>query len=489
MTLLFGNGENTMEKKYLIGIDGGTQSTKITIFDFYGNIVCEATRSLKPCVSAQVGYSEHPGDDLWDTFLLVCQDILDKFEGDPNEIAGIGLCTIRSCRAFLKDDGTLARPVMSWFDKRAFGPIEAGNDVAFVTTTTGYFTHRLTGNFCDTISNNTEAQWPIDPFTWDWSDDPQKYIDFNISRDRLLTLQMPGSILGYITEEASLQTGFPKGIPVVATANDKAVEALGSGLLNEEKGLVSLGTYIASMVSGSDYLDGSEIFYSNLACMPKRFLYESSGIWRGMWTVSWIINLLGEEVLHKAEAAGLSPEEYMNREAEKIPAGSEGLLTVPEWLMSSFEPHKKGIIMGFDVRHGAAHIYRSIMEGIAMTMKSKYERMCDTVGIHPDRIILSGGGAKSDLFTQIFADVFGVPVVRNEIRGAAGIGSAICAAVATGVYPDFETAVEKMVKIMDVTEPDKKNHQLYKSINDKVFSKISDVNNDLLLELYGILND
>jgi sugar (pentulose or hexulose) kinase len=376
---------------------------------------------------------------------------------------------------------------MSWLDSRAFGPIYAENDVAYVSTTTGYFTKRLTGQCIDTVANNTEAQWPIDPFSWDWSDDPQKFIQFRISRNRLFALQLPGTILGTITKEAARETGLLEGIPVVATANDKAVEALGSGLLDSGKGLVSLGTYIASMVSGTEYMEGCSAFYTNLSCVPKRYLYESDGIWRGMWTVSWLADTLGDEIKQKAAALGIAPEEFMNREAAMVPAGSDGLLTVPEWLMPSYEPHKRGMMIGFDVRHTRAHMYRSLLEGIAMTMKSKFDEMCSITGAHPKELILSGGGSNSTLFCQIFADVFGMRVIRNEINGAAGLGAAICAAVATGVWKSFDQAVEKMVKVRDTFEPDAQNHQLYTKINTEVFSKLSSVNDELLQKLYTII--
>jgi sugar (pentulose or hexulose) kinase len=476
-----------MSKKYLIGIDGGTQSTKITIFDLKGNVICEAKRPLKPCVARKVGYAEHPGDDLWETFVLVCRDLLKKFTGDLKEIAGIGLCTIRSCRTFLREDGTLARPVMSWLDSRCYGPIDAGNDVSYVSTTTGYFTRKLTGNCCDTVANNTEAQWPVDPCTWNWSDNPQKYGAYNISRERLFSLQLPGSILGYVTPAAAAETGLPVGTPVVATANDKAVEALGSGLVDSNFGLVSLGTYITSMIPGQQYQKGASDFWTNFSCIPYMYLYESSGIWRGMWIVSWLVKLLGDEIKLKAEAEKISPEEFLGREAAQVPAGSEGLLTLPEWQMSSDLPHKKGIMMGFDVRHTRAHMFRSIMEGIAMTMHRKFKKLCDTVDLCPKQIIVSGGGSNSDLFMQIFADIFGIPAVRNVVNSAAGLGAAICAAVGTKVYDSFDSAVKNMVKVRDVFEPNGFNHKLYTRINGEVFSKMSSNADALLRSMHSIL--
>ena len=89
-------------------------------------------------------------------------------------------------------------------------------------------------------------------------------------------LQMPGTILGYITKKASEETGIPEGIPVIATANDKAVEALGAGLIDHDTCLISLGTYIASMVLGSENTDDGKSYFTNFADIPNEYLYESS---------------------------------------------------------------------------------------------------------------------------------------------------------------------------------------------------------------------
>ena len=118
-------------------------------------------------------------------------------------------------------------------------------------------------------------------------------------------------------------------------------------------------------------------------------------------------------------------------------------------------------MIGFDGRHTRAHIYRSILEGVALTMKKYIFDMVEEVGVNIEKVIVTGGGSGSDLFMQIIADVLEIPTVRNEVNGAAGLGSAICAAVAAGVYPDFETAVENMVRVSDRFEPIAENSELY----------------------------
>ena len=483
-----------MKKKYVIGLDYGTLSGRaVLVYCADGTILASAVKNYEHAVMdhSLPGGEILPGadwalqypQDYLDVLAETVHTVVQKGSVPKEDIIGIGLCTIRSCRVFLRGDGSLAQPVMSWLDKRAFGPIDVGDSVRYVTTTTGYFTHRLTGNFCDTAANNTKGQWPIDPYHWDWTDDPQKYIDFHISRSMLLPLELPGKILGYLTPSAAKEIGLPAGIPVVSTANDKAVEALGAGLLGSDTGLVSLGTYITSMVSGTEFIDDTEDFFCNFSCIPNYYLHESSGIWRGMWTISWLVDLF-EQVKREAGAQNICPEEILNREAAQIPPGSEGLMTVMEWLCP--QPHKKGIMIGFDVRHTRAHMYRSMIEGIAMTMWKNFKVMCDTVQANPQKLIVSGGGANSDVFMQVFADVFGMPATRNTIASSAGLGSAICAAVATEVYPSFQEAIANMVRVRDHFYPDQARHNFYTRLNNEVYSKLSEQMDPLLLKLQSI---
>ena len=475
-----------MAKKYIIGVDGGSQSSKVIIFDLQGNVVCEGKQDLKPMLLPAPGVAEHPDDDLWDSITVASRRAMAAFPGKTDEIVGLGLCTIRCCRALLKEDGTLAAPVISWMDFRLARPYEHTNPaVKYVTTTSGYITHRFTGNFNDTTSNYL-GEWPIDYDTWRWSDDENVIKRYNVPRDMLFNLQVPGAVAGYVTEEAAKATGIPAGLPVVATANDKAVEALGAGLSGENTVLISLGTYICGMAVGLQNRMDTANYFTNMASMPHRYLYESGGIRRGMWTISWIKDLLGDEVALRAKALGISPEELLNRESEKVSAGSDGLMTIVDWLARPATPYKKGIMIGFDGRHTRAHMYRSILEAIALTMKNHVDAMIDEMNMPLQKIIVSGGGSNSNVFMQIFADVFNRPAARNVVNGAAGLGSAICAAVGTGVYGSFEEAIENMVAIRDVFEPISSNAAVYERMNKEVYKDLTAYTDEILKKSYPI---
>lgn len=476
-----------MSDKYLIGIDSGSQSTKVYVFNQHGEVICSESEGLQSMMTRKPGYVEHPADDLWDSLKAVLKKLMTNFPGDPADIIGLGLCSIRCCRVFVKEDGTLAAPVMSWMDVRAYETYEDQLEIRYTSPTSGYLTHRLTGEFRDTAANAYQGQFPVDMDTWQWSEDPTHFESFKIPREKLMDIRMPGTILGYITKKAAEETGLPVGVPVVATANDKAVEALGCGMIEPNVGLVSLGTYITSMVFGSKNVSDAVNYWTNLSCIPNHYLYESGGIRRGMWLVSWYKGIIGDEYAKKAKEKGYSPEDYLGREAATVPAGSDGLLTIPDWLAPATQLYRKGVMLGFDERHTRGHLYRSLLEGIAMTLKNTYDAMNEELGNKPEKIIVSGGGSNSDLYMQIFADMYGVKTIRNTVNGAAALGSAICAAVATGVYKDFNEAVAQMVKVKDEFTPNMENHEKYSQINAQVYCKLPEMMEGTLKAVYEVM--
>lgn len=445
---------------YFLGIDNGSQSSKVVIYDERGRAVASGRQALRPADTPRPGVVEHPGDDLWESIAAACRRAMAQFPGDPADIVGAGLCTIRFCRALLRSDGSLRQPVMSWMDERVSRPHVPDPQVAWVTTSSGYITHRLTGRFRDTAAN-CAGIWPVDADTWQWSTDDREIEAFGARRDQLFELVMPGRRLGRITSEASLQTGIPQGLPLYATANDKAVEALGCGLRRGTDVLLSLGTYIASMAVGGRNVTHPAAFWANYASVPGRYLYESDGIRRGMWTLTWALDLLGSGIADQARLRGLTREQLMNERASRVPAGCDGLMVLLDWLAPIDAPHRKGAILGFDGRQGGAHIYRAVLEGIAMTMADRTGAMAEELGLRFDRLVVSGGGSNSDVMMQILADCYGIPALRPRANDAASLGAAICAAVGGGVHPGFDEAVDAMVAEPRQFVPDPQNHRTY----------------------------
>ncbi|MEY4340017.1 MAG: hypothetical protein RLZ14_1867 [Actinomycetota bacterium] len=474
---------------FLVGIDCGSQSAKVVVYDAHGRAVASGQQPLRPNDRPRHGVVVHPDDDLWSAICAASTQAMAAFDGDRSAIVGIGLCPIRCCKAFLRADGTLAEPLISWMDDRAYQPyLPTDPEVAHATTSSGYLAHRMTGLLRDTAANNILLQWPIDTDTWQWSDDPELYRTFNVPRRMLPELQMPGDVIGPLTAAAAAATGLPEGVPVVQTANDKAVEMLGAGTLGPATALVSLGTYIAAMVHGHHNHKNPQHFWTNFASIPHRYLYESGGVRRGMWTLTWFLDLLGPEVAAAAAAEGISREAYLEREAAAAPAGSDGLMTVLDWLAPTDKPFRKGSMLGFDARHTRGHLYRSILEAIALTMQHHVDAMCGELGIELTEIVVSGGGSNSPLFMQIFADSFGIPAYRTVGAGGASLGAAMCAAAAAGVHSSIEAAVAAMASSREAFMPDAANGAVYRRMNADVYHSIRSATDPIYETAYPIFH-
>ncbi len=479
-----------MKDTYVLGIDGGSQSTKVSIFDAQGQILASASQALQPLNHFKDGRAEHPDDDLWDSLVIACQRTLKQFlEGAPErrveQIRGIGLCTIRCCRAVLDENGRLLSPVMSWMDVRLNEPFRDPNQrIKYVTTSSGYITHRLTGAFKDTAANH-EGPWPIDKTTWNWSESSDAIAAQGLRREQLFDLVAPGEILGELSSDAAQALGLSVGTPVVATANDKAVEALGAGLntndLSQSVGLVSLGTYIGGMRVGNFHDSVSDHYFCNMASQPNGYLYESGGIRYGMSMVSWFRDMLNE----RRDPASLFTDQQLNVASSSIGIGCDGLIVIPEFLAAPNKPFQRGCIIGLSASHTSAHVFKAILESIAMTMFNRMNAMNLELKQPLKELIVTGGGSHSDLLMQIFANTFGLRVTRLKHSDAAGLGAAICASVAIGMHASFAAAQAQMIETTQHFQPQTQQTADYSRLNE-VFRQASEHTDELLKQLHAL---
>jgi sugar (pentulose or hexulose) kinase len=215
----------------------------------------------------------------------------------------------------------------------------------------------------------------------------------------------------------------------------------------------------------------ADAYWVNFGSRPGEYLYEGRGIRRGMWTVSWFRDLVSGADAAGLPAGGRTTEETLNIEAASVPAGCGGLMTLLDWLPPAEAPHRRGAFIGFDGTQGRAHIYRSMLEGIALTMGGHIERMQEDLGRHFTSVVVAGGGSRSDVMMQILADVLDRPVSRPAMPDAAGLGAAICAAVGAGVHRDWDTAVTEMVARGPGFTPDPTGVAAYRRIA-RVYSRL-----------------
>jgi sugar (pentulose or hexulose) kinase len=190
--------------------------------------------------------------------------------------------------------------------------------------------------------------------------------------------------------------------------------------------------------------------------------------------VNWFKQQFGHPELNKAEESGRSPEELFDKLVEDIEPGSMGLVLQPYWTpgVKMPGPEAKGAIIGFGDVHTRAHLYRSILEGLAYALRDGKERIEKRSRTPITKLRVSGGGSQSRNAMQLTADIFGMPTAKPHLYETSGLGAAIDAAVGLGLYPDFKTAVNSMTHVGEVFEPNPKNQKLYDALYHDVYKKM-----------------
>ena len=197
-------------------------------------------------------------------------------------------------------------------------------------------------------------------------------------------------------------------------------------------------------------------------------------IYRGFWMVSWFKEEFGDRERKKAAERGIEPEQLFDELVNSVPAGSMGLMLQPYWSPGVRDPgpEAKGGIIGFGDVHTRAHIYRSILEGLAYGLKAGKESLEKKNGVKITKLRVSGGGSQSDAAMQLTADIFNMEAERPHTFETSGLGAAIDVAVGIGIYSSFDEAVENMTRVGKVFKPNPENVKLYGRLYNEVYVKM-----------------
>jgi sugar (pentulose or hexulose) kinase len=272
---------------------------------------------------------------------------------------------------------------------------------------------------------------------------------------------------------AAKETGIPEGLPLVAAAADKACEVIGSGSLESSIGCISYGTTATINVIHKKYVEPIALIPPYPSAVPGYYTVEVQ-VYRGYWMVNWFKKQFGYPELEEAAKSGLSPEALFDKLVDDIEPGSMGLVLQPYWTpgVKMPGPEAKGAVIGFGDVHTRAHLYRSILEGLAFALREGKERIEKRSRTPIINLSVSGGGSQSRHAMQLTADIFGLPTTKPHLYETSGLGAAIDAAVGLGLHPDFKTAVKAMTHVGEVYEPDQKNHRLYNALYYDVYKKM-----------------
>jgi sugar (pentulose or hexulose) kinase len=195
-------------------------------------------------------------------------------------------------------------------------------------------------------------------------------------------------------------------------------------------------------------------------------------IYRGFWMVSWFKKEFGEREQIRAKALGVSPESLFDELVDEVPPGSMGLMLQPYWSPGIQNLEAKGAILGFGDVHTRAHIYRSILEGLAYALREGKERLEKRQKQKITRLMVSGGGSQSDAAMQLTADIFNLPAERPHTFETSGLGAAMNAVVGMGFYKDYQQACEHMTHAEQIFYPNQQNVKLYDQLYHQVYRKM-----------------
>lgn len=269
-------------------------------------------------------------------------------------------------------------------------------------------------------------------------------------------------IIGTLTAEAAAALGLPRSVKVACGGVDNSCMALGARNTGEGRVYTSLGSSCWIAVSSSKpVLDPKAKPYVFTHVIPGLFTSAVS-IFAGGSSFRWIRDALYEP----ASATGRDPYDLMNAAAATSPIGANRLIFNPSLAGGSSQepsPHIRGGFSGIDLRHTRADLIRAGMEGIAMNLAAVLEVLRRFVPLS-NEMLMVGGGSKSALWRQIFADVYQMDCVKTNIDQEAGsLGAAAVAAVGAGLWKGFQM-IDEVHKVESVAKPDPRNGETYRRL-------------------------
>jgi len=496
----------------ILTIDNGTQSVRAILFDLNGNVIAKSRIELEAYFSKSPGWAEQDADYFWQMLAQCCQqlwlqeDVINN--GYRERVKAVTVTTQRGTVINLDKQGNPLRPAILWLDQRlcqqnepmpwywriAFSVIRQAKVIDYFRRKSqanwlqhnepqvwdktdkflllsGFFTQKLTGFYKDSVGsvvgylpfNYKKQNWAN---KWDW-----KWHALAVKRSMLPELVKPGEVLGTITEQAAVLTGIKEGTKLIASASDKACEVLGSGCIRPDTASLSYGTTATINTNNEKYVEPHTFIPPYPSAIPDNFNSEVM-IYRGFWMVNWFKQEFGQNEIEKGQALGVSPESLFDQLVAQVPPGSMGLMLQPYWSPGLKNLEAKGAIVGFGDVHTRAHIYRSILEGLAYALREGKERLEKRQKCKITRLMVSGGGSQSDAALQLTADIFNLPTYRPHTYETSGLGAAITAAIGCGYFENYQHAIDAMTRVEQSFSPNQSNVHLYNKLYQQVYRKM-----------------
>lgn len=481
-----------MTSEIVIGIDSSTTGTKAIAWDSFGKNIAEGYCQI-PLVSPRSGYYEQNADDWWTSAATALLKITRQV--DKERIRAVSIANQRETFVALNNEGQPLRPAIIWLDERCKDQVDKfaaiigedkihqitgkpkdyapvvyrlawmkehenelfGRGFKFCDVQT-YLVHRLTGNY----KTSWASADPLGIFDLEkkiWSTEILRELEIN--PDQLPETCSPGTTLGQVSRFAAEATGLKAGTPVVAGGGDGQSAGLGVNALLTNRAYLNLGTAVVSGMFIKDYVI-DRAFRTMASCSGNGYYAETS-LRAGTFLIDWFI----KRVLKMTSAQESVIYKDLEEEAKQVPEGSEGVFILPYWnaVMNPFwDPDARGCIIGLSSVHHRGHLYRAILEGIAMEQSLATEAVEQAAGRKIDEFALIGGGAKSNLWRQIIADACNKRIMKMNTEEASSLGAGISAAMAAGWFSSFEEAAKAMTCVKEITEPIAQNVRRYEDM-------------------------
>lgn len=487
--------------KYLVGLDVGTSGAKALVVDEQGALAAETTCEY-PLLTPRPNWAEQHPQDWWNASAEAIQTAIADSGIEPGQIAGVGLSGQMHGSVFLDSASEVIRPAILWCDQRTqkqcdwiteqvgettlheetLNPVLTGfqapkivwlrdnepdnyDRVEMILLPKDYIRFRLTGEFATEVSDASGTSL-LNVRTRQWS---QAMLD-GIGLDQAMLPEVYEShvVSGEITAEAASLTGVPEGTPVVGGGGDQAAGAVGNGIVRT--GAISITTGTSGVVFA--YLD-EPVMDDKLR--THTFCHAVDGKWHAMGvmlsaggSLRWMRDTLCSDEVAAAGQAEIDPYELMTQEAAQSPPAANGLIFLPYLTGERCpypDPDARGVFFGLNLTNQKRDMIRAVMEGVAFGLRDSFD-LIGGLGVAFSDVRLSGGGARSELWRQIQADILDHEVTTINVDQGAAYGAALLAAVGAGLYPDVQAACETAIETVSRLQPQPETVQTYQRYYD-----------------------
>jgi xylulokinase len=473
-----------------LGIDVGTSAVKVALVDERGRVKGAAAQA-QALLTPRPGWAEQRPQGWWTSTLAALKKVLRATKLDAANVAAVGLSGQMHSSVFLDAGNAVIRPALLWCDGRTteecreitalVGDAQlarwVGNPalegftlpkvlwlrkhepaafarVAKIVLAKDYIRYRLTGTLA-TEPSDASATLMYDTANRRWSEPMMRAVGLDLGL--LPDVGASTEVLGHVSREAAKLTGLRAGTPVVGGGADNACGAAGVGL-------VSPGEAVASWGTSGTVLTPTREPRVDPAMRAHTFCHVVPDTWYLMGVMltaggafAWHTRELAKELASKKDA-----DLVLNREAARIAPGAQGLTFLP-YLQGERTPHRdasaRGAFVGLSLSHTRAHLSRAVVEGICFGLRDCLTILRELSPI--ERVLVTGGGARSPFIRRMQADVYGAPVVRVNREEGPAYGAALLAAVGVGAFPDLATACQQTLRRLPPEAPDLARHEAY----------------------------